>query len=96
MLYQQTLEKLRALRREGMALALEEQRTQNAIIELDFEDRLGLLVERQCLWKENRGLVIRDQCAVACVHARSLTSRAPPPQSQICLMREYTPLPFAV
>ena len=59
MLYQQTLEKLRALRLEGMALALEEQRSQNAIIELDFEDRLGLLVERQCLWKENRGLVIR-------------------------------------
>lgn len=59
MLYTQTLEKLRALRLEGMAQALEEQRSQNAIVELDFEARLGLLVERQCLWKENRGLAIR-------------------------------------
>jgi len=59
MLYTQTLEKLRALRLEGMAQALEEQRSENAIVELDFEERLGLLVERQCLWKENRGLAIR-------------------------------------
>jgi DNA replication protein DnaC len=59
MLYQQTLEKLQSLRLEGMAQALEEQRSQNAIIELGFEERLGLLVERQCLWKENRGLAIR-------------------------------------
>lgn len=59
MLYTQTLEKLRVLRLEGMAQALEEQRAQNAILELDFEERLGLLVERQCLWKENRGLAIR-------------------------------------
>jgi DNA replication protein DnaC len=59
MLHTQTLEKLRALRLEGMAQALEEQRSQNAIVELDFEERLGLLVERQWLWKENRGLAIR-------------------------------------
>ena len=59
MLSTQTLEKLRALRLEGMAQALEEQRTQDAIVELDFEERLGLLVERQCLWKENRGLAVR-------------------------------------
>ncbi len=59
MLYKQTLEKLRALRLEGMAQALEEQRSQNAIVQLDFEERLGLLVERQCLWKENRGLALR-------------------------------------
>ncbi len=42
-----------------MAQALEEQRSQNAITDLDFEERLGLLVERQWLWKENRGLAIR-------------------------------------
>jgi DNA replication protein DnaC len=59
MLYQQTLEKLQSLRLEGMAQALEEQRSQNAIIELGFEERLGLLVERQCLWKENRGMALR-------------------------------------
>lgn len=59
MLYTQTLEKLRVLRLEGMAQALEEQRQQKQITQLDFEERLGLLVERQILWKENRGLVMR-------------------------------------
>lgn len=59
MLYKQTLEKLRTLNLEGMVQALEEQRSQSAILELDFEERLGLLVERQCLWKENRGLALR-------------------------------------
>lgn len=59
MLYSQTLEKLRALRLEGMADALEEQRRQTNITQLDFEDRLALLVERQWLWKENRGLAAR-------------------------------------
>ena len=55
----QTLEKLRALRLEGMAQALEDQRHQNDIVPLSFEDRLGLLVERQWLWKENRALATR-------------------------------------
>jgi DNA replication protein DnaC len=59
MLYAQTLEKLRAMRLEGMADALEEQRRQTSITQLEFEERLGLLVERQWLWKENRGLASR-------------------------------------
>lgn len=59
MLYTQTLEKLQALRLEGMVQALEEQRRQNEIVHLDFEARLALLVERQWLWRENRGLAIR-------------------------------------
>jgi DNA replication protein DnaC len=59
MLMTQTLEKLRALRLEGMAQALEEQRHQNDIAPLSFEDRLALLVERQWLWKENRALATR-------------------------------------
>lgn len=59
MLYTQTLEKLRALRLEGMADALEEQRREKKITQLDFEERLGLLVERQWIWKENRGLAAR-------------------------------------
>src|SRR2546428_510888 len=63
MLTTQTLEKLHALRLEGMAQALEEQRRQNEIGQLDFEDRLALLVERQCLWKENRALATRLQQA---------------------------------
>ena len=59
MLYSQTLEKLRALRLEGMVQALEEQRRQNDISQLDFEARLALLVERQWLWCQNRGLAAR-------------------------------------
>ncbi len=59
MLNHQTLEKLSALRLEGMAQALEEQRRQTDISQLEFEDRLALLVERQWLWKENRALATR-------------------------------------
>ena len=59
MLYTQTVEKLRALRLEGMVHALEEQRQQKDIVELDFEARLALLVERQWLWRENRGFALR-------------------------------------
>ena len=59
MLSQQTMEKLAALRLEGMAQALEEQRRQADISQLDFEERLALLVERQWLWRENRALAAR-------------------------------------
>ena len=59
MLFTQTLDKLRDLHLEGMAQALTEQRQQNDVVPLSFEDRLALLVERQWLWKENRGLADR-------------------------------------
>ena len=59
MLPNPTLEQLQALGLQGMVQALEEQRRQSGITELDFEERLGLLVERQWLWKENRALTAR-------------------------------------
>jgi len=59
MLYTQTVAKLQSLRLEGMVQALEEQRQQKDIVELDFEARLALLVERQCLYRDNRGLALR-------------------------------------
>lgn len=59
MLYSQTVNKLQALRLEGMVQALEEQRRQTDLVQMEFEDRLALLVERQCLWVENRGMAIR-------------------------------------
>ena len=59
MLNHQTMDKLMALRLEGMAQALEEQRRQADISQLDFEERFGLLVERQWLWRENRALAAR-------------------------------------
>ena len=59
MIYSQTLEKLRALRLEGLAQALEEQRKQANVLKLEFEERLALLVERQWTWKENRAMAAR-------------------------------------
>lgn len=59
MLTNPTIEKLRSLRLEGMVQALEEQRRQTDITRLEFEERLALLVERQCLWKSNRALAAR-------------------------------------
>jgi len=59
MLHTQTMDQLQALRLEGMAQALEEQRRQPELSQLDFEDRLALLVERQWLWRENRALAAR-------------------------------------
>lgn len=59
MLNNQTMDQLHALRLDGMAQALEEQRRQADISQLEFEERLALLVERQWLWKENRALARR-------------------------------------
>lgn len=59
MIYSQTVEKLRALRLEGIVQALEEQRQQTQVLKLEFEERLALLVERQWSWKENRALSAR-------------------------------------
>jgi DNA replication protein DnaC len=59
MLYTQTVEQLRSLRLEGMLQALEEQRQQKNIVALDFEARLALMVERQCLYRDNRGFALR-------------------------------------
>jgi DNA replication protein DnaC len=59
MLRNPTLDKLSALRLDGMAQALEEQRRQPDMGQLEFEERLALLVERQWLWQENRALARR-------------------------------------
>ncbi len=59
MLTHPTMDQLHALRLEGMAQGLEEQRRQPDIGQLDFEDRLALLVQRQWLWRENRALAAR-------------------------------------
>jgi DNA replication protein DnaC len=63
MLTHPTLDQLRALRLQGMIEALEEQRRDPNIVDLDFEERLALLVQRQWLWKSNRALAARLQQA---------------------------------
>ena len=55
MLNHPTLDKLRSLRLTGMADAFQEQLTQ-PLPDLDFESRLGLLIEREWYLRENRRL----------------------------------------
>lgn len=56
MLAQHTMTQLKSLKLDGMARALEEQQIMPASQELAFEDRLGLLVEREIVWRDNRRL----------------------------------------
>jgi DNA replication protein DnaC len=56
MLTHPTLDQLRTLKLDGMAAALEEQRQLPACNELAFEDRLGLLVDRERAWRDGRRL----------------------------------------
>jgi len=53
MLNQHTISELRALKLAGMAAAFEEQQTQAAMQALSFEERLGLLVDRECTHRDN-------------------------------------------
>jgi DNA replication protein DnaC len=69
MLNEQTKTKLHAMRLSGMADAYEEQRTASRMTELSFDERFGLLVERQWLWKENRSLATRLAYAQLKEHA---------------------------
>jgi len=59
MLTHPTLDKLQALKFTGMATALAEQMKMPDIEELAFEERLGLLVDREATERENRRLTSR-------------------------------------
>jgi DNA replication protein DnaC len=56
MLMEQSIEKLHAMRLTGMAQALAEQIESTEIAALCFEERIGLLIDHQWNWKENRAL----------------------------------------
>ncbi len=56
MLTQPLLDKLSSLRLVGFRQALEEQRQMAHYAELSFEERLGLLVDRECTRRENNRL----------------------------------------
>lgn len=56
MLNQQTIEKLCAMRLRGMADAFRDQQQDADVQRLSFEERLGLLIDRQWNWRENRAL----------------------------------------
>ena len=59
MLTHPTLEKLITLKFTGMAAALADQMAMPDIHEMSFEERLGLLVDREAAERENRRLTSR-------------------------------------
>lgn len=59
MLLHPTIEKMQALRLTGMVEALTEQMQQADIDTLSFEERMGLLVERETNYRENKRLTNR-------------------------------------
>lgn len=56
MLTQPVFDKLCAMRMRGMAEALQQQLQEPDIHQLSFEERFGLLVDRQWDWRQNRAL----------------------------------------
>jgi len=69
MLTYPTVEKLHTLRLTGMAHALEEQMQMPEIDSLSFEERLGLMVDREMTERENRQLKTRLRKARLRQHA---------------------------
>jgi DNA replication protein DnaC len=59
MLNEPMITKLLAMKLNGMVEALEEQRKSTQTINLSFEERFAMVVERQWLWKENRSMAAR-------------------------------------
>ncbi|WXK24680.1 ATP-binding protein (plasmid) [Mycetohabitans endofungorum] len=56
MLMQQTLTQLKTLKLDGMARAFEEQAALSASASLSFEERFGMVVERELAWRDTRRL----------------------------------------
>jgi len=56
MLNQQTFDQLYLMKLIGMAEGFKEQLEQPSLHDLSFEERFGMLVERQWAWKENKRL----------------------------------------
>lgn len=63
MLNNPTIEKLKSLKLTGMLKALEEQMAMTGISELDFFERLSLMVDREISERENRRLTARLKTA---------------------------------
>jgi DNA replication protein DnaC len=59
MLNQPTLEKLQTMHLNGMADAFRQQTQQTGLAELSFEERFGLLVDQEWIWRQNRALARR-------------------------------------
>ncbi len=74
MLNEPTMEKLLALRLNGMTEALKAQEQDPASTELSFHERLAMLVDQQWNWRENQALgrrLKRQSCAATPALKRS-------------------------
>lgn len=88
MLIQNAIETLNRLKLYGMAAAVTEQMTQSAASSLAFEERLGLLVDREVLHRDNRRLTRLLQLALlkhrnACVEDIDYSARRGLNRSQL-------------
>lgn len=63
MLNNQTMTQLYDMKLHGMADAYEEQRQRPQATEMDFDERFGMLVDRQWRWREERALTSRLRTA---------------------------------
>ena len=72
MFIEPTLDSLNRLKLHGMVEALTEQTTQSTVQGLAFEERLGLLVEREVLHRDNRRLARLLQLAQLKMRSASL------------------------
>ncbi|HUJ51719.1 MAG TPA: ATP-binding protein [Bryobacteraceae bacterium] len=63
MLNQPMMEKLLAMRLQGMVEGLKAQEGDRAINELSFLERLALLIDQQWSWRENQALARRLKAA---------------------------------
>ncbi|MBX8467346.1 ATP-binding protein, partial [Deinococcus sp. RIT780] len=63
MLLHPVIQQLRTLKLDGMALALQEQQEQASIRELSFEERLTLLLERERVIRDTKGMPRRLSAA---------------------------------
>jgi len=73
MLMEPMMEKLIAMRLQGMADALKAQQQDSAAAELTFHERLAMLIDQQWNWRENQALARRLKAAKlrgnACIEA---------------------------
>jgi hypothetical protein len=87
--HQQTIEKIQEMKLHGMLLALEEQAQDPDIQSLSFDERFGLLVEREWVLRQDRRLTNRLKTAKlkfqACME--DIDYRAPRPGLDRAQMR---------
>jgi hypothetical protein len=77
----------------AMAPGLREQMEQSQYHEFSFEERLGLLVDREASWRENRRLATRLKAAKMRHQRPSRTSTSAPPAASTAPSSSAWPSP---